>query len=750
MAYALSYKTSKENTLINLFYEIADSFAKLFLNKESSYVVAKKEDYIQNILGLFGSKNKEPSATDSLTEGKPNKEGASSGGGKNPWDDGTSEEDEEEEILRYRDAMLENQVNPVAKLRIIFISSVALFVLAVIVSFQAIIYMYKPFSKIKVPSPLSSAIVVNSDGFTVHANNTDNDVGIDYVKYNDISHDVIETTKAYINIVQKEYDAGGTGTCSSYNYNFSSQLLCSNSFLFRLAEANIFEESNAPNWFKAIIVTALYYRYSEVEAIEIYLNTLRFNANVYGIKEASNVFFNKEPKDLNVIESLELISTARQYQNIPYNVYKISSKEALSMYLIENGKVLEDNLVGLRKYLELDKFFVGSNNLYSHFESQVNFSSIFDILNTSGGSINDVRIYSNLYQGLQNNIFNIVDSSLTSQESTSATNTASVIVLSGQNDVITSFTAQRKEDGSIKYHNGHPISKPGYIIKPIVYSIVEGYAYEIPQILKDSLVTDMRNLVAIENQQMTIDEQIESSKGTRTSESYRKALRKVSTEVELQRLERDFNSMEISLPFVLPESVFEGYFAMNFQDVVKMYSMLINGGFYNNYQYYNSIYIADKLNNIPPLPSRQILTEAAVADIKQKMLLQKQIGSDQGILYYTAGQNIAIGLYNDMVVGVWYGRIKNDLNNDTTRQNYAVSLETLFKVVDTIANTKPYAKINPEDVYNVEASPEALEIEGISEEGGEAIEGTEEGETAEENTEAEESETPAATKQPAS
>ncbi len=729
MAYALSYKTSKKNTLINLFYEIADSFAKLFLNKESSYVVAKKEDYIQNVLGLFGSKKKEPSATDELVNDTPKKDSSSSGGGKNPWeDDNLEEEDEEEEILRYRDAMLENQVNPVAKLRIIFLSSVALFVLTVVVAFQAIIYMYKPFSKIKVPSPLSSAIMVNSDGFTVYANNVDSDVGIDYVNYKDISYDIVETTKAYINIVQKEYDAGGTGTCSSYNYNFSGQLLCSNSFLFRLAEANIFEESNVPNWFKAVIVTALYYRYSEVEAIEIYLNTLRFNANVYGIKEASNVFFNKEPKDLNVIESLELISTARQYQNIPYNVYKISSKEALSMYLIENGKVLEDNLVGLRKYLEQDSYFVGSNNLYSHFETHVNFSSIFDVLNTSGGSINDVRIYSNLYQGLQNNIFNIIDSSLTSQESNSATNTASVVVLSGQNDVITSFTAQRKEDGSIKYHNGHPTSKPGYIIKPIVYSIVESYAYEIPQILKDSLITDMRNLVAIENQQMTIDEQIESSKGIRTSESYRKALRKVSTEVELQRLERDFNSMEISLPFVLPESVFEGYFAMNFEDVVKMYSMLVNGGFYNNYQYYNSIYIADKLNNIPPLPSRQILTEADVADIKDRMLLQKQIGSDQGTLYYTAGQNIAIGLYNDMVIGIWYGRIKNDLNNDTTRQNYAVSLETLFKVVDTIANTKPYAKINPEDVYSVEASPEALEIEGVTpeESSEEVVEGTEE------------------------
>src|SRR5690606_39545180 len=48
-------------------------------------------------------------------------------------------------------------------------------------------------------------------------------------------------------------------------------------------------------------------RYSKEEIITMYLNTVSFSNNAYGIKSASLRYFNKQPKHLNVNESALLI-----------------------------------------------------------------------------------------------------------------------------------------------------------------------------------------------------------------------------------------------------------------------------------------------------------------------------------------------------------------------------------------------------------------------------------------------------------
>ena len=47
---------------------------------------------------------------------------------------------------------------------------------------------------------------------------------------------------------------------------------------------------------------------SKEEILETYLNIIEFGPNIYGIKEASRIHFNKEPKNLNLIESIYLAS----------------------------------------------------------------------------------------------------------------------------------------------------------------------------------------------------------------------------------------------------------------------------------------------------------------------------------------------------------------------------------------------------------------------------------------------------------
>lgn len=52
-----------------------------------------------------------------------------------------------------------------------------------------------------------------------------------------------------------------------------------------------------------IISSYLERNFTKAEIITLYLNTSEFSSNAYGIKVASETYFNKEPKDLNILES---------------------------------------------------------------------------------------------------------------------------------------------------------------------------------------------------------------------------------------------------------------------------------------------------------------------------------------------------------------------------------------------------------------------------------------------------------------
>lgn len=60
-----------------------------------------------------------------------------------------------------------------------------------------------------------------------------------------------------------------------------------------------------------IIAVELEKRYTKAEILTMYLNKFDFINNAVGIKSASNVYFNKEPKDLNIQEAAMLVGMAK-------------------------------------------------------------------------------------------------------------------------------------------------------------------------------------------------------------------------------------------------------------------------------------------------------------------------------------------------------------------------------------------------------------------------------------------------------
>lgn len=90
--------------------------------------------------------------------------------------------------------------------------------------------------------------------------------------------------------------------------------------------------------------------YSKEEIITLYLNTVSFGENVFGIKAASRRFFNKLPKDLRVEEAATLIGMLKANTSYNPRLYPEASKSRRNTVLAlmtQNGAIEPDALQSL-------------------------------------------------------------------------------------------------------------------------------------------------------------------------------------------------------------------------------------------------------------------------------------------------------------------------------------------------------------------------------------------------------------------
>lgn len=89
--------------------------------------------------------------------------------------------------------------------------------------------------------------------------------------------------------------------------------------------------------------------YSKEEILEGYLNTINYGHGNYGIKAASNYYFNKEPSDLTLAESVILANIPKSPSNYsPINNYELAKEKQ------ENTlkRLLEDEIINQNEYNE--------------------------------------------------------------------------------------------------------------------------------------------------------------------------------------------------------------------------------------------------------------------------------------------------------------------------------------------------------------------------------------------------------------
>lgn len=103
---------------------------------------------------------------------------------------------------------------------------------------------------------------------------------------------------------------------------------------------------------EAFLTLELEVHYSKEEILEGYLNTINYGQGNFGIANASRYYFNKEPIDLTLEESLILVGIPNSpvYYN-PVANYDLSIERAkiVGQSMVQNGYITEDQLNGLFK-----------------------------------------------------------------------------------------------------------------------------------------------------------------------------------------------------------------------------------------------------------------------------------------------------------------------------------------------------------------------------------------------------------------
>lgn len=104
--------------------------------------------------------------------------------------------------------------------------------------------------------------------------------------------DIIALIRATIsNIQAKEFNEGGSTITQQVAKN-----------LYFITEDDVVSRKIA----EALVSFDLEKNYSKDDILEFYINTIYFGEGYYGIKEASNGYYKKEPKDMNLDESTML------------------------------------------------------------------------------------------------------------------------------------------------------------------------------------------------------------------------------------------------------------------------------------------------------------------------------------------------------------------------------------------------------------------------------------------------------------
>ena len=115
-----------------------------------------------------------------------------------------------------------------------------------------------------------------------------------------------------------------------------------------------------------ITATKLEHNYSKEEIVAMYLNTVAFGHNAYGIRAAANTFFDKEPKDLNLEESALMagvVNAPTRFSPIRNPERSLERRNIVLDKMVENGFISQEECDSVKEIpLDMSRFNISDHN----------------------------------------------------------------------------------------------------------------------------------------------------------------------------------------------------------------------------------------------------------------------------------------------------------------------------------------------------------------------------------------------------
>ena len=467
--------------------------------------------------------------------------------------------------------------------------------------------------------------------------------------YSHFGFDIIAFTRAMLtNIFMGRYAQGGSTI---------SQQVAKNLFLTQ--QKTIKRKTQ-----ELLLAFWLEHKFTKEQILTLYLNRVYLGAGTYGIEAASQKYFQKSSRDMNLLEAAIIAGMLKAPSR--YNPFA-SEERALS-----RAKVVLQNMVNNNTLTEKQMRYaltlpIGEDKSYKvqgadYFADWV-YREVNDYI---GERDNDIYVYTTLNQEIQENAEKILRQAILSAKNRNVSEGA-VVVLDKRGEV-------KAMVGGIDYRKSQynravsALRQPGSAFKPFVYLTALQNGWKPQDLIEDVPLTigkwKPENYDKKYHGSVTLSDALAKSLNLATIN--------LSESLSRKDIIRTAKKMGISTPIENSPSLALGTFEVRVLDMATAYSSIANGGYATWPHAIKEIYTRDgyQLYQREADTQNRILDEQAVAELRTMLeqVIRQGTGRKAKISGFAAGKTGTtqdyrdawfVGFTDKYVIAVWVGNDDN-------------------------------------------------------------------------------------------
>ncbi len=467
--------------------------------------------------------------------------------------------------------------------------------------------------------------------------------------YSHFGFDIVAFTRAMLtNIFMGRYAQGGSTI---------SQQVAKNLFLTQ--QKTIKRKTQ-----ELLLAFWLEHKFTKEQILTLYLNRVYLGAGTYGIEAASQKYFQKSSRDMNLLESAIIAGMLKAPSR--YNPFA-SEERALS-----RAKVVLQNMVNNNTLTEKQMRYaltlpIGEDKSYKvqgadYFADWV-YREVNDYI---GERDSDIYVYTTLNQEIQENAEKILRQAILSAKNRNVSEGA-VVVLDKQGEV-------KAMVGGIDYRKSQynravsALRQPGSAFKPFVYLTALQNGWKPQDIIEDVPLSigkwKPENYDKKYHGSVTLSDALAKSLNLATIN--------LSESLSRKDIIRTAKKMGISTPIENSPSLALGTFEVRVLDMATAYSSIANGGYATWPHAIKEIYTRDgyQLYQREADTQNRILDEQAVAELTTMLeqVIRQGTGRKAKISGFAAGKTGTtqdyrdawfVGFTDKYVIAVWVGNDDN-------------------------------------------------------------------------------------------